>query len=195
MAEIKSTMEMVLERAARMEKEAPAVTNNDDTIKKGMRLAADYLNGKITDLQETLSSQSPEEQADIRKGMAQTLLRNIVLPRDEILRTSAEKALMAIQLLAGAGSETDTVCQELAQLLNQYSQHKEQTTAQLEDAIKAQLQQQAMAAGRQPADDINPAMHPHYAEELAKTLTTLNNQYNEAMNQRKDIIMQRFTIG
>jgi hypothetical protein len=36
-------------------------------------------------------------------------------------------------------------------------------------------------------------MHPQYKEELAKTMTSLNNQYNEALDQRKQMILQYLT--
>jgi hypothetical protein len=192
MAEIKSTMEMVLERAARMAQEAPSESGNDETIKRGMRLAAEYLSDEGVDLQSLLNAEPAEGQVDIRRGMARTLLRNIVLPRDEDLQKSGKKALQGIITLAGGGGEITAICQELTRILDQYNQHKEQTTQQLEDALKAQLQQQQMSTGRESQDDINPAMHPQYIEELSKMMTSLNNQYNDAMDQRKEAILQRF---
>jgi hypothetical protein len=65
-------------------------------------------------------------------------------------------------------------------------------TQQLEDAIRAQLEQQQKSQG-QEGHPVNPAMHPQYREELTKMLTSLNNQYNDAMNQRKDMILERFS--
>ena len=90
MAEIKSTMDMVLERAAKMAAAATPDIEDEDLTRTGMRLAADFLNGKETDLAQLLSKQPPKDQVAIRKGMAQTLLRNIVLPRDEQLQESGK---------------------------------------------------------------------------------------------------------
>lgn len=192
MAEIKSTMEMVLERAAKMAATAAPETDNEDQIKTGMRLAADFLNHKEIDLTNELDAQPAQNQVGIRKGMAKTLLRNIVLPRDEELQTSGKLALKGILSLGGNSSDIQSICQELEQILEQYGQHKEQTTQQLEDAIRAQMEQQA-GGGSEEQTGINPAMHPQYKEELTKTLTSLNNQYNEAMNQRKELLLQRFS--
>jgi hypothetical protein len=191
MAEIKSTMDMVLERAAKMAAAAPSTVDDEDLIKKGMRLAADYLNQQETDLAQLLDAQPPREQVAIRKGMAQTLLRNIVLPRDEQLQASGKIALHGVLSLGGKSSEIASICQELDQILEQYGQHKEQMTQQLEDAIRAQLEQQQK--GQRDKAPANPAMHPQYREELTKMLTSLNNQYNEAMKQRKEIILERFS--
>lgn len=196
MAEIKSTMDMVLERAAKMAAAAQPEIDNEDLTKTGMRLAAEYLNQPETDLAQLLATQPAQDQVAIRKGMAQTLLRNIVLPRDPELTTSGKKALQGILALGGKSSDIQSICQELAQILEQYGQHKEQMTKQLEDAIRAQLEQQQMAhGGKKGSSPVNPAMHPQYREELAKMLTSLNNQYNDAMQQRKEMILERFSPG
>jgi hypothetical protein len=191
MAEIKSTMDMVLERAAKMAAAATQEVDNEDMVKTGMRLAADFLNEKETDLARLLDAQPVKDQVAIRKGMAQTLLRNIVLPRDEQLRASGKIALQGVLAIDGKSAEIKTICQELVQILEQYGRHKEQMTQQLEDAIRAQLEQQQMAQGRE-GQPVNPVMHPQYREELSKMLTSLNNQYNDAMKQRKEMILERF---
>ncbi len=190
MAEIKSTMDMVMERAARMAATAAPATDNEDLAKKGMRLAAEYINRKEIDLPGQLAAQPAAEQAEVRRGMAQTLLRNIVLPRTKELQDSGELALRGILALAGKKGEITTICRELEQILKQYGQHKEQMTKQLDDAIRAQLEQQGAARSQGGKAPINPAMHPQYREELARMQTGLNNQYNDAMDQRKDMLLQ-----
>lgn len=192
MAEIKSTMDMVLERAAKMAAATTQDVDNEDMVKTGMRLAADFLNEKETDLAQLLAAQPAKDQVAIRKGMAQTLLRNIVLPRDEQLQASGKIALQGVLAIDGKSAEIKAICQELEQLLGQYGRHKEQMTQQLDDAIRAQLEQQQMAQGRE-GQAVNPAMHPQYREELSKMLTSLNNQYNDAMKQRKEMILERFS--
>ena len=157
-----------------------------------MKIAAEYLKNSDSDLVAALAAEPPEEKAQIQKGIAQTLLRNIVLPRDETLEAAGQAALQGILSLSKNDGQIQSICQELAQILNQYGQHKEQTTQQLEDALKQQIQQQQMSMGQEPQDDINPAVHPKYKEELGNMLTNLNNQYNDAMNQRKEMILQCF---
>ncbi len=191
MAEIKSTMDMVLERAARMAAAAPAETDNEDLIKKGMRLGADYLNRKNIDLAKELAGQPAGEQADVRRGMAQTLLRNVVLPRSPELQESGELAVKGIMALSGKNRDIATVCRELEQIIQQYGQHKEQMTQQLEEAIRTQLEHQGgRGQGGKLGGKINPAMHPQYREELARMTNGLNSQYTDALDQRKDMILQ-----
>lgn len=191
MAEIKSTLDMVMERAARMAAASDARTDSDDLHKTGMRLAADFLNQKITtEPAAMLAGRGPEEQAAIRKGMVETLLRNVTLPRDENLKATSVLALKGILNLGGP--QLSSICAELQKILEQYNQHKEQATQQLEDAIRAQLGQQMVKRGGQAAQGtaINPALHPQYREELARMLGDLNNQYTQALDQRKELIRQ-----
>ena len=193
MAEIRSTLDMVLERAAKMAEEAPEASDSEELVKKGMRLAAEFLAQDSGDIAEVLSSQPKTDQVALRKGMAKTLLRNIVLPRDEDLVKSSRLAISGVLALAGKSGEIKAICGELDQILQQYGQHKEQMTQQLNEAIKAQLSQQLMAEGRGDVENIDPRMHPQYREEVEKMLTNLNGQYNDAMDQRKQSILERLS--
>lgn len=191
MAEIRSTLEMVMERAAKIAAEAEDASSGESAMQQGMRLAAGHLNKGESDLAAQLQEQKKEDQPHVLKGMIDTLLRNIVLPRDEVLLQNSAKALDAISSLASG--DVSATCSELQQLLGQYSQHKEQMIQQLEAAIRQQLEQHMAQQGTQLTEDmaINPAMHPKYQEELDKMLTDLNGQYNEALDQRKEMIRQR----
>ena len=193
MAEIKSTLEMVMERAARMAAEVADTPHKDDAEQRGMRTAAALLNGETIDLMSYLKEQPSEEQMGVRSGMVRTLLRNIVLPRDESIPESSLNSLTAILTLSGNSAEISTICNELQQILNQYGQHREQVKQQLDEAIRNQLKQKLLEQG-QAIDDgmsINPAMHPQYQEELARMSAEINEQYNEAIEQRREAIKQR----
>ncbi|NOR10372.1 MAG: hypothetical protein GQ541_02645, partial [Desulfovibrionaceae bacterium] len=50
MAEIRSTLDMVLERAARIAAEAGDTRNNEEKIQEGMKTAALYMRGEEVDL-------------------------------------------------------------------------------------------------------------------------------------------------
>ncbi len=187
---------MVMERAAKMAAEADTVDTLDETKQIGMRLAADYLNQKTDNLFKALSEKPEKEQLSIRQGIAEILLRNIVLPRDEMLIVSGKKAIQGLLDLGQSAGELTAICSEITQILEQYNQHKEQMKQQLEDAIRAQLEQKLAAHGEELESSVslNPAMHPQYQEELTKMTTDLNAQYNEALDQRKEMIQQRFSM-
>ncbi len=196
MAEIRSTMDMVMERAARLAAEADEKSVDDTLANEGMRLAAAYLKGDGINLLEQLKNKDPEGQMAIRGGMARTLLRNIVLPRDDQVSEQSLLSLRGLQELSGNSKDIGAICNELKQILNQYGQHREQVKNQFDESIrnqlKMQLQQQGLAIDDEMA--LNPTMHPQYQEEWARTSADLNGQYNDALDQRKELIGQRFGI-
>jgi hypothetical protein len=189
MAEIKSTMEMVLERAAKMA--AAAEEGGEDLSRMGMRMAAGFLNGEGKNLAEDLQQHPKDQQATIRAGMAETLLRNIVLPRDTSLAESGTKALQGLLDLGRSVRDMQPLCAEIQQLLGQYNQHKDQLKQQLDTAIRTQMEQKMGQRGKSSGQmAMNPAMHPQYKEELARILSDLNTQYNQALDQRKAMVRQ-----
>ena len=184
---------MVLERAARMEKEAAAVPESTNFTKDGMRIAAAFMNNTEENLIDQLQQNASEKQQSIRGGMVHVLLRNILLPRDEEIQATGSKAINGLLQLSDGNADISNICTELGQILEQYGQHKDQMTEQLDSAIRGQMQQQATEEGEGAApQDINPASHPQYAQELSKILGGLNDQYNQAMDQRKDMIKKIF---
>jgi len=193
MAEIKSTMEKVLERAAKMAADAGDQSNTEDLDRLGMKMAAEFLGGTNQNLINKLLEQPAEKQMAIRAGMTRTLLRNIVLPRDQDLIETGTKALQGLMDLGQSSGELSTICSEIKQLLGQYNQHKEQLKQQLEQAVRDQLEQKmgSQKGKRSGQVTMNPAMHPQYQEEWSRMQSDLNNQYNQALDQRKKMIQQR----
>lgn len=196
MAEIRSTMDMVMERAARLAAEAEEGSGDEALANEGMRMAAAFLNGEGENLLEQLKSKAPDEQMTLRGGMARTMLRNILLPRDQEISEQTLLSLNGLQELSGNSTDIATICSELKQILEQYGQHREQVKQQFDESIlnqlKMQLQQQGLAVDDEMA--LNPTMHPQYQEEWSKASAELNNQYNDALDQRKELIGQRFGI-
>jgi len=195
MAEIRSTLDMVMERAARMAARAADIPADQEIEQRGMRLVVEFLEGKQEGLAELIEQEAPADQMAMRRGMAKALLRNIVLPRDEFLMKSSSAAIAGLLDLSGQAGDVASVCTELQQLLEQYTQHKEQTRQQLDDAIRAQLMQQLQAkmGSDEELPAIDPTMHPQYQKEWEAAKSNLNEQYNQAFDQRKEILIQRFS--
>lgn len=187
-------MDMVMERAARMAARSQGQADSEEAERSGMRLAAEYMNLALEDLGQVLAGQPPAEQMAVRKGMARALLRNIVLPRDEALMATSLRAMQGLLEMERAAGDMVAVCAELKQILEQYNQHKEQIKRQLEDAVRAQLEQKLGPQGASTVSrmSMDPVMHPMFQKEWVRMKADLNNQYNQALDQRKEMLMQRF---
>ena len=197
MAEIKSTMELVLERAARMGKATGEEIEQDEAKKEGMHLVAAFLDGKGESPSKLLADQEPSRQTAIRQGMAETLLRNLFLPRDEHAQERTEQAARGLLDLAGGAGDIVSICQDMQHIIGQYRQHREQLRDQLEDQIRMQYEQaMAQQMGVQTGDlHIDPTMQPKFKEEWARVEAELNSQYNQALNQHREQLKQRLGIG
>jgi len=186
MAEIKSTMDMVMERAARMAAEAEAA-GGEDQLQEGMRAAASFMRGDKIDLAAAVAARPVAEQAVFRKGAVQALLRNIFLPREAEQQKGAEQAMNGLVMVGRGSGELLAAFGEMKKLLDQYLQHREQYREQLEGHFAQQMAQLEATMAKQTGMSmkLKPSQHPKFQEEWQRVLTQLNDQYGNALNQYK----------
>lgn len=191
MAEIKSTLEMVMERAARMAADTEA-GSGEDQVQTGMRAAAAYLRGEEVDLAAMVSAQSPADQGACRRGIVQVLLRNIFLPREAEQQKGAEQAMNGLVQVGRGSGELLPVFAEMKKILDQYLQHRQQLKEQLEGHFAQQMGQVEAALAQQTgmAMKLKPSQHPKFQEEWQKILTQLNDQYGNALSNYKKQVEQ-----
>ena len=193
MAEIKSTLEKVLERAAAMGQASKEELASEEKHKQGMRLAADYLQGKAADL--SGSQELIEKEVLFRKGLVEVFLRNIILPRDEDQQRT-EKAIQGLLELGQNSGELATIFNEMKQVLDHYLQQKKEIRNQVEEAFRQQMEQ-AMAQQTGQAGlgmKVDPSLHPKFQEEWTRIMGELDEQYSQALNQHKNLVAQKFLV-
>lgn len=195
MAEIKSTMEKVMERAARMGGGPAVDLGAEERMKDGMRLGASYLRGEAADLAERLANLDAAARAQVQRGVVQTLLRNIFLPRDNDQIAQASKAMEGLVAVGQADGELLMVCSEMKKILDHYLQHRDQLKQQLEGQFVRQMEMMEKTLAQQTgmAMKLSPAQHPKFQEEWQRLQAELNQQYGRALEQHKQLIEQRLT--
>ncbi len=193
MAEIKSTLEKVMERAASMGRASQEEIQSEERVKEGMRMAADYLQGKEVDFSGILEATGVS--ALVKKGLVQVFLRNITLPRDDEGQR-AEKAMQGLLELAKGSGDLVSVFRDMKGILEHYQQHKKEIHQQVEDAFRQQMEQaMAQQTGQEGLGmKMDPTMHPKFQEEWLKVKSDLDEQYNKVLNQHKELVAQRFSI-
>ena len=190
MAEIKSTMDMVMERAARMAAEAGETDYlGEEQLKEGMRLGAAFMRGE-PGLSERLTALSPKESGPVRKGAVQALLRNIFLAREPEKQALAEKAMHGLIEVGQGDGELLQILGEMKKILDGYRQHGEQLKTQLEAQFSQQMamMEQNLAKQTGMAMKLQPSQHPKFQEEWARIQGQLNDQYGQALQQLKDLV-------
>jgi hypothetical protein len=193
MAEIKSTLEKVLERAASMGRASQEEIQAEEKVREGMRLAADYLQERDIDF--SMAQEATSGSALIRKGLVLVFLRNITLPRDDD-QQRAEKAMQGLLDLNKGSGDLMTICKEMKVILNHYQQHKKEIRRQVEDAFRQQMEH---ALAQQTGQNglgmkVDPVLHPKFQEEWSRIKADLNAKYNEALDQHKKLVAQRFAV-
>ncbi|MEW6290309.1 MAG: DUF6657 family protein [Thermodesulfobacteriota bacterium] len=197
MAEIRSTLEMVLERAARMEARASNDVMQQEKEKEGMRLAAGYLRGEQVALAAALVKCPAEAQPHVKKGMVTALLRNIVLPRKADEAPAAAKAMQALMEIGRDKGDLAQVFTEMKSILDRYLSHKEQLKKQLEEQFAQQmmLMEKNLAQQTGMKMKLQPSQHPKFAEEWQRIQVELNDQYGRAVEQYKEFIAKHLTAA
>jgi hypothetical protein len=193
MAEIKSTLEKVMERAASMGRASQEEIQSEEKVKEGMRMAADYLQGKEVDFSGILEATGVS--ALVKKGLVQVFLRNITLPRDDEGQR-AEKAMQGLLELAKGSGDLVSVFRDMKGILEHYQQHKKEIHQQVEDAFRQQMEQALTQQTGQKGlgMKVDPRMHPKFQEEWSKVKADLDGQYNQVLQQHKELVAQRFSV-
>ena len=193
MAEIKSTLEKVLERAASMGRASQEEIQADEQVKEGMRMAADYLQGKEMDLSQVMEAIGGS--GLVKKGLVQVFLRNIALPRYDDLQR-AERAMQGLLELARGSGDLVSVFRDMKGILDHYLQHLKEIRQQVEEAFRQQMEQ---ALSQQTGQKglgmkVDPALHPKFQEEWSRVKSDLDDQYNKVLQQHKELVAKRFSI-
>ena len=193
MAEIKSTLEKVMERAAAMGNANKDEIAAEERVRDGMRMGGDYLKGEEVDFSSALEQTS--DSVLVKRGLVQAFLRNIVLPRDDD-QQRAERAMQGLLELGKGSGDLMSIFKDMKGILDHYLQHKKEIFQQVEDAFRQQMEQAAAQQGGQAGlgMKVDPALHPKFQEEWSRIKADLDTQYNQALDQHKDQVAQRFLV-
>jgi hypothetical protein len=165
----------------------------EERTKEGMRMAADYLQGKEVDFSGIMEATGVS--ALVKKGLVQVFLRNITLPRDDE-KQRAEKAMQGLLELAKGSGDLESVFRDMKGILEHYQQHKKEVHQQVEDAFRQQMEQAlAQQTGQKGLGmKMDPMMHPKFQEEWSRVKSDLDGQYNNVLQQHKELVAQRFSL-
>jgi len=189
MGEIKSALEIAMERADRIGKASKKELAESKWTEEGRRIAAKYLKNQA-ELKEELGKASPESLPVILKGVTEILLRNIVLPRQKEQWPDINRALDGI--IEIKGSIANQVVDSIKQLLKAYEQTKDRYLEQLRLQMQGKLGgvQQAIAQqyGMGAASNIDVESLPEFQQEWSRISSEISEQFDQQLSQFKAYI-------
>ncbi len=189
MAEIKSALELALEKAehyGRASREEMAVAQYQE---QGRQLAVQFLKGE-GDLASDLKKLPPEAQAAARLAVKEVFLRNIGLPRENTVDPRQDRALEGLVLVAGSSKDMARFQTELEQLLQQYIQVRNNALQQLKGrfATGAGQMQRNMEAQYGQKVRLDVENLPQFQEEWRRFMGQLQDQIEPLLAGLKEKI-------
>ncbi len=137
MGEIKSALEIALEKADRLGKLSKEELEAQKWEEEGKKRAAAFLKGKFDSFQEGLSDIPPEFIQTVLKGATEVLLRNVTLPREKEHWDTIQQAFKGLREIKGSIAEQ--IIPQMEYLLKNYEQTLQNYKQQFQQQLKASL--------------------------------------------------------
>ena len=188
MAEIKSALELALEKAeqyGRASKEEMELARYQE---QGRGLAVQFLRGE-GDLAADLKSLPPQTQPAARLAIKEVFLRNLGLPRENAVDPRQDRALEGLLVAADNRQAMAQLQTELEQVLQQYLHFRSNALQQLKGRFAAGMGQQMQAQGRQPMN-VDVERLPQFQEEWLRFKGQLQQQFEPVMANLKERMRQ-----
>ena len=191
MGEIRSALEIALEKAEKLGKASKEELKKEEAISKGRRIAASFLDDPDKkSLKELMTDVDPSMLNSVIEGAMDTLLRNIVLPKEESQMERAQKALSGVMDLKGsvAAQVVNAISQLLGQFKTTYSQYREQLKAQMQAQLGNFKQAVAEQYGMAAAQALDVEALPEFQQEWSKLSGQILDQFNKELERLKTYI-------
>ncbi len=186
MAEIKSALELALEKAERYGKASKEEVAAAQYQERGRHLAVQYLKGE-GDLEAELKSPPPADQAPARTAAKEVFLRSLILPRNGEGDSLLDLALAGLLLVADNQKAVARHQAELGQLLQQFIQIRNNALQQLKARFSAGVGQveRAMEAKMGQKVRLEVEHLPQFQEEWRRFLGQLHDQFDPRLEELK----------
>ena len=187
MAEIKSALELALEKAeqyGRASREEMDLARYQD---QGRGLAVQFLKGE-GDLAADLKGLPPQTQPAVRLAIKEVLLRNLGLPRESAADPRQDRAMEGLLLVADNRKAMAQLQTEMEQVLQQFLHFRSNALQQLKARFAAgvgQMQQAMEAKYRQPVN-LDVERLPQFQEEWLRFKGQLQDQFEPVMANLKE---------
>jgi hypothetical protein len=186
LAEIKSALELALEKAehyGKASREEMAAAQYQD---QGRQLAVQFLKGE-GDLAADLKNLAPPAQAAVRSAVKEVLLRSIGLPREEV-DPRQDRAVEGLLLAATKRQAMAQLQVELEQILQNYLQIRHNAFQQLKARFAAGVGQVQRAIEAQYRQKVKVEVEhlPQFQEEWRRFLGQLQDQFEPMVENLKE---------
>ncbi len=187
MAEIKSALELALEKAERYGRATKEDLLQDQYKDKGRHLAVQFLKEEEIDLEKELAAMPKEAQPAARQAMKEVFLRNITLPKEDTVDTRLDRALQGMLLTATNKKAMGRLIQEVDQVLQQFLLARNTAYQQIKNSFLQTLGNYTRALEAQLKAKVRLEVEhlPEFQQEWRKFESNLMTQFEPLLEDRK----------
>jgi hypothetical protein len=186
MAEIKSALEIALERTRDVEADREALEANR-YLTEGKKAVSKFFADDETDLKKLIESFDRKYQKKVKEGALQALLANLKLPADEISLLQSKKTGKGFYALVEDPRRLGKLLSQMEQFLEDFLQERKRVLEAVEKRFAPVLRQKEEQMSRQVGArvKIDPIMDPDYQKLLRENLAILEDRYTQVLEQVK----------
>ena len=187
MAEIKSALELALEKAEQYGRATKEDLRQDKFKEQGRQWAVQYLKEEEVDLEKEVANLPPEGQASARLAMKEVFLRNITLPKEETVDPRQGRALQGVMVSATNKKGMARLTQEIDQLFQQFLMARNNAYQQLKTSFGHTLGNYTRALEAQLKSKVRLEVEqlPEFQQEWRKFEGNLISQFEPVLEDRK----------
>ena len=184
MGDIKSALEIAMEKADKLGKLTPDELQRIDLVPKGNALAARFLKGEIS-LETELNKFNKEEAVFAKEGVLDVFLRNIILPTNEPAKKTSKKSLDGILFLKKEKDKLKSIITEIDHLFTYYEQALRQLQMKFKEKLESAKPARSVEAMGGMGNRSEMEKQMALQEEWRATLSELTSQYQRALEEHK----------
>jgi hypothetical protein len=186
LAEIKSALELALEKAERYGKASKEEMAAAQYQEQGCQLAVKFLRGE-GDLEAELQNLAPEARETARTAVKEVFLRSVGVPRNGEGDERLDRSLEGLMLVAAVPKEMARCREELQQLLQQFLQYRNNAMQQLKARFAQTLvqTQRAMETKTGQRMQLEAEQLPQFQEEWRRFQGQLLAQFEPMLEDLK----------
>ena len=189
MSEIKSALEIAMEKVDKLGEATPEERLKWKYIPQGEELALKYLK-EDTNLINELNKFSEDVRKYVKEGAAEVLIRHIGVPKNEAAKRDNKRAMDGIKTLKNDKVNVENVYSRIRNVFNHYAEQGEQQRQQAYQQLKTELEAKLQEALQQQLGaftgmKIDVEKQPQFHQEWRKILTQLDSQYISLLSDYK----------
>ncbi len=187
--EIKSALEIAMEKVEKLGEVTDEERLRWKNVPEGEKLAARYLKQSLNLLSE-LGKFDEGAKKYVIEGAQDVLIRNIELPRSDLLRKKNKRVMDGVKLLKNDKVSVENVFSRMRRIFDHYVEQGEQQRKQAYESLKAEVEAKIQQAVQQQTGSsanmkINVENQPQFQEEWRRMLAQLDMQYTSVLNEYK----------